>query len=66
MSIDRGICSGDPDRIEAAGGKFQYSIDLFPRDVELLDDFLYAGSSFEVFEYGGNWHTGIAKNPCAA
>lgn len=30
------------------GGKLQYRIDLFPCDVELLDDFLYRGSSFEV------------------
>src|SRR5229473_4000616 len=52
MSIDGGICTGDADRIKAAGGKFQYRVDLFPRDVELLDDFLYAGSGFEVFEYG--------------
>jgi hypothetical protein len=38
MSIHRGICNGGGDRIEAAGGKFQYRADLFPRDVELLDD----------------------------
>src|SRR6266851_740411 len=63
MSIDGGICSGDADRIKAAGGKFQYGVDLFPRDVELLDDFLYAGSGFEVFEYGGNRHPGIAEHP---
>jgi len=40
MSIDGGICSGDAGRIKAAGCKFQYCVDLFPRDVELFDDFL--------------------------
>src|SRR6266849_3156880 len=66
MSIHRGICSGDADRIKAAGGKFKYRVDLFPRDVELFDDFLDGGSSFEVFEHGGHRHPGIAKHPCAA
>src|SRR6266852_1360607 len=66
MSIDGGICSGDAGRIKAAGCKFQYCIDLFPRDVELFDDFLDGGSRFEVFEYGGNWHPGIAEHPRAA
>jgi hypothetical protein len=43
MSINRGVGSGDGDwgRIKTAGGKFQYRVDLFSRDVELLDDFLY-------------------------
>src|SRR6266496_3872149 len=68
MSISRGVCSGggDRDRIKTAGGKFQDRVDLFPREVELLDDFLYGGSGFEVFEHGGYWHTGITKHPCAA
>src|SRR5258708_38835720 len=66
MSIHRGICIGGTDRIKAAGGKFKYRVDLFPRDVELFDDFLYGGSSFEVFEHGGHRHPGIAKHPCAA
>jgi hypothetical protein len=68
MSIYGGVCSrdGERKRIEAAGGKFKYRINLFPRDVELLDDFLYAGSSFNVFEHGGYGHPSIAKYPCAA
>src|SRR5712692_7972369 len=68
MSINRGVCGGGgvPDRIKTAGGEFQYRVDLFPRDVELLDDFLYSGSSFEVFEDCGHGHAGTAKHPCAA
>lgn len=46
--------------------KFKNRINLFPRDVELLDDFLDGGSSFKVFKYGGDGHPGIAKHPCAA
>src|SRR5271157_5445852 len=66
MNIHRGICSRGGDWIKAAGGKFNYRIDLFPRDVELLYDFFYRGSGFEVFEHGGHRHPGIAKHPCAA
>src|ERR1035437_4199628 len=68
MRIHGGVCSGDGERgrIKAAGGKFKYRINLFPRDVELLDDFLYGGSGFKVFEHGGDGHPGIAKHPCAA
>src|SRR6266700_2801834 len=51
MSIHGGVCSGDGDgdRIKAAGGKLKDRVDLFPRDIELLDDFLDGGSSFKVF-----------------
>ena len=34
------------------GGEFKYRVDLFPRDVELLDDFLDAGSGFKIFKHG--------------
>src|SRR5271165_7451733 len=66
MSIHREICGRSRDRIKAAGGKFKYRVDLFPRDVELLDDFFYGGSGLEVFEHGGHRHPGIAKHPCTA
>jgi len=68
MSIHGAVGSGDGERgrIKAAGGEFKYSINLFPRDVELLDDLLYGDSSFDVFEYGGDGHPGIAKYPRAA
>src|SRR5271165_219167 len=66
MSIHSGVCSRGGDRIKAAGGKFKYRVDLFPRDIELLYDFFYRGSGFEVFEHGGHGHPGIAKHPCAA
>src|SRR5580700_10713435 len=61
-----GLCDGGGDRVKAARGKFKYCVDLFPGDVELLDDFLYGGSCLEVFEHGGHGHPGIAKHPCAA
>src|SRR5271165_3151230 len=66
MSIDGGMCSKGGGWIKAAGGKFKHRVDLFPRDVELLDDFFYCGSGFEVFEDGGHRHPGIAKHPRAA
>src|SRR5271166_985314 len=65
MSIDGGMCSKGGGWIKAAGGKFKHRVDLFPRDVELLDDFFYGGPGFEVFEHGGHWHPGISKHPCA-
>jgi hypothetical protein len=40
--------------IQAASCKFQYGVDLFPRDVELLDDFFDGGSGLEVFRARGN------------
>jgi hypothetical protein len=46
--------------------EFQHGYDLFPRNVKLVDDFLYGGSGFNVFEHGGYRHPGIAKYPCAA
>ncbi len=49
MSIEGGAGR----RVEAAGGKLKHLVDLFARDVELLDDFVDRGASFEVFEYGG-------------
>src|SRR5450432_1296750 len=66
MSINWRFCSGDRDRIKTAGGKCQYRVDLFPSDVELLNDFLNGCSGFEVFEYGRHGHPGVAKYPCGA
>jgi hypothetical protein len=68
MSIHGGTCSGDRERgwIKAAGGKFKYRVNLFPRDVKLLDDFLYSGSGCKVFKHGGDGHPRIAKHPGTA
>src|SRR5271157_3159718 len=66
MSIHREICGRSRDRIKAAGGKFKYRVDLFPRDVELLNDFFYGGPGFEIFEHGRNRHTDVLEHPCAA
>ena len=54
MSIQDG--AGSCWSVEAAGGKLKYLVDLFARDVELLDDFVDRGAGFEIFEYGGDGH----------
>jgi hypothetical protein len=68
MSIHGGVWSGKGGRvrIETAGGKFKYRIDLLACDVELVNDLVYGGSGLEVLEYGGDGHSGIAKYPCPA
>jgi hypothetical protein len=43
--------------------EFQHACNLFPRNVELLHDFLDGGSGFNVFENGGYGHPNIAKTP---
>jgi hypothetical protein len=55
-----------PGRVKAARRKLQYRIDLFPRNVELLDNFVNARPSFEVFEHGGYRPAGAPENPCTA
>ena len=64
MSIQGG--AGRRWSVEAAGGKLKYLVDLFVRDVELLDDFVDRGAGFEIFEYGGDGHARVAKHPCTA
>jgi hypothetical protein len=66
MSIEGGAGRGWSWSVEAAGGKLKYLVDLFARDVELLDDFVDRGAGFEVFEYGGDGHARVAKYPCTA
>jgi hypothetical protein len=53
-------------RVETSSGKLKYRVDLFARYIELLNDFVYAGSGFEVVEHGGDGHPGTAKHPCPA
>jgi hypothetical protein len=60
--MPRGVTAGTGGAI----GKFKYRVNLFPRDVGLVDNFLDAGSGSRVFEHGGEGHSGIAKNPRAA
>src|ERR1700730_6955463 len=66
MSIHAGTGSWGGDRVKAAGGKFKHRADLFPRDVELLDDLLDGGSCFDLFEHGGQGSPRVPKHPCAA
>ena len=55
MSINRRVCRGEGDRsrLKASGGKLQDRVDLFARNVELLDDFINVRASFEIQEHGG-------------
>src|ERR1700682_4177698 len=68
MSIDRGVWSGDANRgrIKTAGSKFQHCVDLLPRDIELLDDFLNTRTGLKIFKDGSHGHPCIAKHPCSA
>jgi len=66
MSIEGGAGRSWSWSVKAAGGKLKYLVDLFARDVELLDDFVDRGAGFEVFEYGGDGHARVAKYPCTA
>src|SRR5215472_16998857 len=65
MSIHGRIGRGRDRRIEAASGERKHGVDLFPRDVELLNDLVYRGSGFKVVEHSGHGHAGILKHPCA-
>jgi len=53
-------------RVQAPGGEFKYGLNLLPRQVELVDDFVKGGSGFKVLEDGGHGHPGIAEHPCSA
>ena len=66
MSIEGGVGRRWSWSVEAAGGKLKYLVDLFARDVELLDDFVDRGAGFEVFEYGGDGHACVAERSCTA
>lgn len=64
MSIHGG--TGGDRRIEAPRGELKHSIDLFPREVELLNDFVDGRSGFEVVEHGRHGHSGVPEHPRAA
>src|SRR5271170_3971288 len=52
MRISRRRCANSHRRsVEAAGGKFEHGLNLLPRYVKLLDDFLYARTRLKVFKY---------------
>ncbi len=66
MSIDRRTSrSRGCVHRETPGGEFKNRVDLLPRQVELLNDLVDAGTGFQVVEDGGHGHSGIAKHPCA-
>src|ERR1700687_4360830 len=66
MSIFGGIGRCQGRRVETSSGKLKYRVDLLARYIELLNDFVYAGSGFKVVEHGGDRHPGTSKHPCAA
>src|SRR5437763_16696308 len=65
MSIDRRTGGSRGWCVETPGGELKNRVDLLPRQVELLNDLVDAGTGFQVVEDGGHRHSGIAKHPCA-
>src|ERR1017187_3298186 len=65
-SSQSGGAKGNRRHVEATGGKFEHSLNLFSRYMKLLDDFLYARTRLKIFKNRSNGHPGIAKHPCAA
>ncbi len=61
-----GYADGHRGRVEATSGKFKNRLNLLPRDVVLLDDFLDARTNFEVFKDCSDGHSGVLKHPRAA
>src|SRR5438105_1835066 len=67
MRISQTICANrNRRRVEAAGGKFEHGLNLLPRYMKLLDDFLYTRTRLKIFKNRSDGHPGIAKHPCAA
>ena len=67
MRISQSSCASRSwRRVEAAGGKFEHSLNLLPRYMKLLDDFLYARTRFKILKNRSDGHPGIAKHPRAA
>jgi hypothetical protein len=54
-------------RVEAAGGKVENGLNLFPRQA-IIERYqlVNRNSVFQIFEHGGNRHPGILEHPCAA
>ncbi len=52
--------------VKAAGGKFKHGLNLFPRNIVLLDNFLNARTDFQIFKNRSDGHPGIFKDPCSA
>src|SRR5438034_1399995 len=64
MSIQGSVSNdGEWSRIKAAGRKFEYRINLFARDVELLNDFLDGGACFQDFQTRRRRASGCHETP---
>src|SRR6266566_2662835 len=64
--IQSSCASRNRRRVEAAGGKFEHRLNLLPRHMKLLDNFLDARTRLKIFKNRSDGHPGIAKHPCAA
>src|ERR1700676_3624927 len=66
MRISQSGCSSrNRRRVETTGGKFEHRLNLLPRYVKLLDDFLYARTRLKIFKNRSNGHPSTAKHPRA-
>jgi hypothetical protein len=52
--------------VEAAGGKFQNSLNLLAPHMKLFDDFFDGRARFQIFKYRGDGHASISEHPRAA
>jgi len=57
---------GSAVRVEAAGCKFEYGLNLFPGYMKLFNDFPDARTRLKVFKNRSHGHPGIPKHPRAA
>src|SRR5271157_6011908 len=49
--------------VEAAGGKFEHRLNLLPRYMKLLDDFLDARTCLKIFKDRSHGHAGATEYP---
>ena len=58
LSLGRGYSAHrDRRRIETAGRKVEYGLNLLPRHMVLFDDFLDARTQFETFKHRSDRHS---------
>jgi hypothetical protein len=67
MRMNRRTCIQRRGRcVQTASSEFQHSLNLLPRHIELIHDFVDRGARLKVLENSGNRHPCIAKHPRAA
>src|ERR1035437_3336493 len=65
MRISQRCGGGNRRCVEAASSKFEHCLNLLPRYMKLLDDFLDARTRLEIFKNRNHRHPGIAEYPCS-